>query len=700
MLLPGEHLLTCAHVVNDAVGKRQLSPEDPGPVTVRARVQSPHGRHECAARLDLWIPPGQPAGDRPLEWGGDLAVLTLLERLPEDVQPVRWHPMEKGQSVRAWHGGGTAASYADARVTECDDSVGYFDGSPTGLAIDHGYSGGPLWSDELGAAVGLVVASLTPPPDPDTGGPMPFSPQQVIRRGWGIPWQRIRAELTGSGAPYVIGGTSPALSPDPTLRPLVAAVARVLPTSEGRAEAMRMVANRCGCRLPEGHAHLTVDAFARFLTSHERALPAFAEALHVLQPGKAAEVLAVSRELEPGTLLSPGEHGALMAALHTLAPAVTALLPTAVRAALPLSQVPNSLLQGAGWGDGPVVRMERVEALVSHLEGLQGDSRAVPKATSLVPGLLRVVEYLAAVCDCVPQRERLREWNAQVAARLGIHDSALGERRDDAREWAAARQRSVPQPRLLVRLDRHHASGDADRYRVQMWLDEGMGPRSVSDTADQLRTPSQIVSEIFRVLGPMHSTAPEAARPIVELLLPRDALELAVDQWESADSDEIVPCVLGAEYSVVIRCPELTERYGDRFKTDWQRRWRRLEDSEPLCVRGPVAGKRETYGLLMDERDAACVVVDAVSHLRRDIVELCLAMRVPVVVWDRRKPDSAHELLKIVEGWAGRAPERVRGYRTKTLSYPQRYTGQPVLAWESPESPVPLLDLADPLESS
>jgi hypothetical protein len=39
VLLPGQHLLTCAHVVNSALGRPDLlAPDHPGPVGVRVRI--------------------------------------------------------------------------------------------------------------------------------------------------------------------------------------------------------------------------------------------------------------------------------------------------------------------------------------------------------------------------------------------------------------------------------------------------------------------------------------------------------------------------------------------------------------------------------------------------------------------------------------------------------------------------------------
>ncbi|MFD8763240.1 hypothetical protein ACFV03_30405 [Streptomyces mirabilis] len=103
--LSGRRLLTCAHVINLALGLRSLSPHNPGEVTldVSFPVLSAADLHQ--ARLVAWIPPRSPqygpVADGSLEWDGDLAVLELDEAPPPPVSPLRWLEMERGQQVRA-----------------------------------------------------------------------------------------------------------------------------------------------------------------------------------------------------------------------------------------------------------------------------------------------------------------------------------------------------------------------------------------------------------------------------------------------------------------------------------------------------------------------------------------------------------------------------------------------------------------------
>src|SRR3954467_15658498 len=78
VLLPRQHLLTCAHVVNSALGKDMLAPDHPGAVTVSVRIHGPEHTVEADAELTAWIPPRRDDGGLgAFEWNGDLAVLRL-----------------------------------------------------------------------------------------------------------------------------------------------------------------------------------------------------------------------------------------------------------------------------------------------------------------------------------------------------------------------------------------------------------------------------------------------------------------------------------------------------------------------------------------------------------------------------------------------------------------------------------------------
>ncbi|MFE1172921.1 trypsin-like peptidase domain-containing protein [Streptomyces sp. NPDC058773] len=674
VVLTPHHLLTCAHVVNDALGKEMFEAGRPEGITLRVQTHGPSGAQLHEAQPVHWIPPRRlddtdgPPGRGEQEWAGDLAVLRVGTALCCPAPP-EFRPMRVGQSVRAWHGSALSGSYADVRVKSCDGRIGYMDGALSGMAIGPGYSGGPLWSDAEGAVVGLVTACMLPPVD------QPYSSRHVTRRSWGIPWQRIETELRAAGAGALL--ERPVHDDDPAHAVLADLLANVLPTPMFRAEYARAVAERCGLGHPMDASAPTPEEFARILVTEERALAALTEELRYKDRSAVCALIAAGRLSTVPRLLSPQEHDQLLALVTGLPPEVTELLPDAVRAALPLvAELPYE----AGFPE-----------LLGSLEQLSGDSRSGPGER--VPGLLRAMEFVAVLCPAT-ERARLRMWANRVATRLGLPPYSLRERRADADEWALGRRRRTRPPRLLVHLVR----AGADAFGLRLWSDDGMGPHREPTETGRRYTAAQTAEAVLRVLERLCRSAPEGVRPVVEVLLDRDCLELPVDEWEFTEPDGLIPGVLGAEYALVVHCPELLRR-NERFLTDWRHRWDHLESAGPLRIMGPSTGVREVYGKLLDRRDAARVSVEVSARARMEIIQLCLAMGVPVVLWDRGPAhEASHAVQHVADAPARALPEQIRSYRAKTLHRPADHPGRPVLAWADPDRALPELQLSEPTE--
>ncbi|MEU1281501.1 trypsin-like peptidase domain-containing protein [Streptomyces sp. NPDC005805] len=687
LLTPGL-LLTCAHVVNDALGRPVFATPSPGDTPVRIVHRDGTGERRLTAEVAHWVPPRRLDGTLPVreredrEWLGDLAVLRFAPPPGAVLPRAGWRPMRPGQNLRTWHSSGLAGSFADVRVKTCDGVVGYVDGDPTGMSIGPAFSGGALWSVLDHSVVGLVAAHMMPPQDPATGRALPHSPQHVARRSWAIPWQRIRAELAAAGAAGLVG--DPGTAPDDPAYPLLAeTVRRLVPDATLRGDLGRLVADRCGLHHPDDGSAPSPEEFAHLLVTEPRALAALTEILRLRDPAAVGQLLAVGRLSAVPRLLSPREHTRLLDLVALLPETVVARLPEAVRAALPLAaEYPADPAGPRG-----------AAKLLERIERLPGDSRA-EAAAPRVPGLLRAVEYLAALCPD-DRRAGLRLWCDGVAQRLGIPRSALAERRSDADDWTAGLAARTGPPRVLVHVVR---GGAPDRYRLRIWCDEGAGPRQVSTDGDRDHSGAEAARALLRVLESLHRASAGERRPVVEALVDRAGLNLPIDEWESFDPGDLVPGVLGAEYPLVVNCPELLRR-NERFLPEWRRRWRQLDTGGSLRFSGGSAGPRQIYGTLMDHQDTVRVAVDAAGHLRDGIVEVCLAVGVPVVVWDRGAGAESHAVDHMTAVTTRELPEGVRSYRAKTVHRPGDYPGRPVLAWADADRTVPRLHLSEPQES-
>lgn len=679
LVLGPDSLLTCAHVINDALGRPLFETRSPGSAEIPVDVSAGWRPRRHLARVAHWIPPrtrdGGAVREGHDEWFGDLAVLRV-DAPPEGLPlwPDR-SAMRTGQTLQAWHGSGGAATMARLGVISLHDALAYLDGAPTGMAVGRGYSGGPVWCAEERAVVGLVAAHFMPSRDPVTGGPP--DTQHMIRRSWAVPWQRVEAELAPLGVLDDVS-VAPIDPDDPALPLLVEAIEDILPSPSGRSERAQRLARACGVGAGSDVTPPTPEEFGTFLLTHPRALAAFSGIVRRDSPEGADRVLAAGGLSRTPRLLSPQEYADLRKHLRALDRSVLDRFPEAARAALPhLARLP------AG---------ETVDALLDRLESLPGDGRS-SGGERRVPALLRVIEYVAALCP-LSKRAELRLWADSVARRLGIARGALGERRSDAQEWArSARDRSA-RVRVLVQVTR----AGRGRHRLRIWCDEGAGPRQVSKDSVATYSASQAAREVLRVLDTVTPPAGDDRTPMVEVLVDRGSLNLPVDEWEARDPDEIVPGVLGVEFPLVVHCPELLRRHV-RFMPHWRSRWSRLDSGKTFVV-SEAMDSDTIYSKLVNQLDTVRVSVDVPPGPRDGIVQTCLAVGIPVVVWDRGGDGASHIAERMAEVATRELPDGVRDYRANAKASPPDFPGRPVLAWADADRTVPRLHLTEPQESA
>lgn len=157
-LVTDRFALTCAHVVAAAL---EIEYDVPPPVGAELLVDLPllgpaRAGAGVKASVEQWFPE-QPSGE------GDVAVLRL-EALPADARPVRlveaddvWdHParaygLPAGRPAGVWHSGVLRHRQANGLV-QADLTGG-------GYRVSPGFSGSPVWDDELAGVVGMMAAA-------------------------------------------------------------------------------------------------------------------------------------------------------------------------------------------------------------------------------------------------------------------------------------------------------------------------------------------------------------------------------------------------------------------------------------------------------------------------------------------------------------------------------------------------------------
>ncbi|MFF8611952.1 trypsin-like peptidase domain-containing protein [Streptomyces sp. NPDC015350] len=680
-VLGPDTVLTCAHVVNEALGRPLFDARPPQLEEIPVEVRGT-STERYSARLLHWVAPRSRDGGEvrgtDQEWLGDLAVLRVDEPVGGGLPAIPDRAdMSADQELSAWHGGGRPATLARLTVASLHDSLGYLDGTATGMAVGPGYSGGPLWCRRERAVVGLVVAHFMPPRDAATGLSLPHSPQHLIRRSWAIPWQRVRRELDAAGLPEALPPPSPD-SEDPALFLLAEAVGDILYSPNERTESAKRLAQICGVGCGSDVTPPSPEEFALFLLTHPRALAAFSGMLRRDSPAAADRVLTAGSLSGTPRMLSPQEYAGLRKLLRVADRAVLARVPEAARAALP--HVP-------AFPGG-----ESLDVLLDRLEALPGDGHSA-NGLRRVPALLRVMEYVGALSPG-PRRAELRLWADGVAQRLGIARAALGERRADAQAWGRSVRDRSARIRVLVQVTR----AERGRHRLRIWCDEGAGPRQVSTDSLAAYSASDGAREVLRVLDSLTPPADDERPPLVEVLVDRASLDLPVDEWAAHDPGEIVPGVLGVEFPLVVHCPELLRRHG-RFVSHWRSRWRRLDSGETLVV-SEAMDPDALYARLVNQLDTVRVCVDVPPGPRDGIVQTCLALGIPVVVWDRGQDGASHLVQHMADVATPELPDGVRDYRANSRASPPEYPGRPVLAWADADRTVPRLHLTEPQESA
>ncbi|MFJ2768895.1 trypsin-like peptidase domain-containing protein [Streptomyces sp. NPDC087300] len=676
LLSPGR-ALTCAHVVNEALGRPALSGTAPADEVLQVGFARRTVR--IKAQIEVWLPPLRGAA----AWQGDLCVLQLAEPAPPGADPVVWTEMTEGQSLRAWHGCGEPITFADTVLKLLDGQLGYLDAALSGAAIGPGFSGGPLWTDSGDSVAGLVVGQLG---QPDAAA----HPAHTLRRTWALPWQAVRDQLYAAGAGAVVADcrTRRAAPPDdPLAAELTELLRSLLPEPAVRAEHARRLAAELGLTAPQDGSAPRVEELTAVLLARHRALPTLSESLlaagpHGARPDRLTALLGTGRAVEAAGLLSCGEHAFLAKHLRRVVLTDPTLPGRAAQEALRYIPLPSALCTAR-------LRPEALGQVIADLEEYQ-DGGSVPAGTPRVPALVHLVEFIAAATGGA-LGEGLSRWSERVCERLGVHPAARDQRRADAAHWAGARAPQVT--RLLARLVRAEPEGEGtgpgagaertERYRCRLWQQRADGSVRRLETAagDAPLTPEQVGALIRE--GAERSG--DGLLPAVDIEVDRAGLHLPVDEWDAGSPNEFVPSLpLGASFPLTLRCPEMSRRV-PRRDVEHRRRWGDGH-GRPLVIDPSCADGRQVAALLNStHRDANHVVLHGPPALRTQLLDLCLALGVPVVLWDREAEghDHADRLEPLAPtGRLHELPSRVHRFRAAALPDPAGFPARPSLVWE------------------
>jgi hypothetical protein len=164
-LVDGRHVVTCAHVVNDALGFREDATEVPAePVTVEfvdLLVEEQAARRQARVVPEGWVP----ISDRQR---GDVAVLEVVGEPPTGAAPaplrrpmrLRGHAFDATGFPAAAVSGLTASGEISRPAGPGGEWVQLDGVRVQGARVEQGFSGTPVWDQHVGAVVGMVVSEL------------------------------------------------------------------------------------------------------------------------------------------------------------------------------------------------------------------------------------------------------------------------------------------------------------------------------------------------------------------------------------------------------------------------------------------------------------------------------------------------------------------------------------------------------------
>ncbi|MGG7571347.1 trypsin-like peptidase domain-containing protein [Streptomyces sirii] len=663
-------VLTCAHVVNSALGRERFTQDLPGrSETVTLRLPHVAAGTDLTARVvpEMWVPPrARAAGNDPVRPGrlpyhGDLAVLELAAAPPQGAEPAPFLQHNyAGETIALWASGNPLPTLrAVPRVSAPPwialDVLG-------GAQVTEGFSGGPLWDRERQAVVGLVAAVHRAPESAAPGTPSATM--------YAISVPAIEAEL-------------PALPPSavPTARrgvqQLLTALERVL---KGR-EAVLACEQRLAARLgrPSAGPAADLERLVGLAVGVRRGIPELLDLVRDYEPP--AHAAPYDPHARPGHYGAREDWERLRRAAHTVRPGE--YLTTRQRRDL------SGLLAHCTRTD-PRALLERVlphapelpavAGLADTMDALEGFSSTTGAP---VPPLLQAVVRIGveerAAGEVYPA-EDLDAWVERVAARSGVDEAAVSQFRADveatrspvrtpgaAPATSGARPSAAP-PRVQVEL---LPTATGRRFTYQIWTFADGQAHRLALVRDAEAGSEQVVDDIRRVLRTEVREDPETA--LVEYFLPSAWLGLDVDSWESPDSDEDGPFAPGITRRVVVRT---TERSRESY-AGWKQRTAALPHAKRLVLDHRHTDRKVARAQLEVHGDAGTVIVCCEPHHHGTLLRQCVQAGVHTVLWHRAEHGEhiAQDLLALVDGTDHtEVPEAVRLERAKAVAEPESAT--------------------------
>lgn len=184
-LVTQKHVITCAHVIADALGISRDTQTRP---TERIYIDFPlvASEEKLTARVIFWRPV-PPKGSTSVKGKEDIAALEIYAPIPSEAEPVdllietdlRDHRF-RTFGFPVGHDDGLEATGV-LRGQQATGWVQIEDVKETGVRLEPGFSGAPIWDEQLNGIVGMAIAADQKRPEAKVAFMIPI---QVIASTW------------------------------------------------------------------------------------------------------------------------------------------------------------------------------------------------------------------------------------------------------------------------------------------------------------------------------------------------------------------------------------------------------------------------------------------------------------------------------------------------------------------------------------
>jgi len=650
ILLTDRHVLTCAHVVGQALDHDPGGPRPEGRVLVDFPATPEVSSRWARVAQDGWV---RKRDDE----GGDLAVLVLEggqvrgafpPRLARCGTPGRRNVKAFGHP-QGFSGGVWAVAELIGAGGQSSEWV-QLDGRPIGRPILPGYSGAGVIDEDSDAVIGCIVACFVAPERRPQSGIAWMIPLETVARYW----------------PPLAG---------------------FLEEADRRPDAFSPRSERA-----TDEQHLALKLLAIELIRDQRSRDLCIDRLmrRLGQPlqlrryeGDIDDVRAVAR----GCLTVPGLMEELLAILTQAAGDTSELEELHILAA-DLIPVPllvrgernqlYALLRGVRLDGMEVLYREAVGALGKPLRARESDLAGIVQqledASYGPQGVPPLLHFLLGVADRLgsPADTGLRAWITSVAGRLGIAEGRITAPAPGSAE-------PVPAEHYFV-TDLTQDLLDQDRYRVTIWFQASPGSEQIIGGGDdELIRLGDVPRELDKALSALTPDLIGYRRSrTYEFILPRHLLGHPVDQWRVGPGQMQRLCV-GSP--VIVRSQDrLRDR---RMQLFWHAKWRWLganaRSAGPEAVywmdEQMPAGAEGVLSHLVEDDPPVCVVFRQPPPVTRDtgqdLAMAALLAGIPVMIWCRNPGDPQpvkREIERLLaDGGLAELPERVRQLRNEAI---------------------------------